>query len=206
LEAAITLAGPCRTPEQDEVFVGGLDLATKRDHAAFVVLAADWRRQRVRLAYCQSWKPGPDGIDLQAVREGVAATARRFDCALAYDPHQCHLLAADLRTDGIACVEMPFTGPNLNRMASALIQVFKERRIDLWREPELIADLGRLCIVEKSFGYKLEASHDPNAGHADRGFALAIALPPAMEIAQSYVPEAFDQMRVAGTVLSGAYL
>lgn len=189
IEAAITLTGPAWGRVRDSIYLGGLDLSTKRDHSAFVVLRADLKTARVSLAYCQSWKPiGSAGVDLQAVRDAVCDITSRFDCGIAYDPMQCHLLAADLRSDGIQCVEAPFSGPNCHKMASCLIQTFKGRLIDLYREPDLISDLGRLCIVEKVFGYKLEASHDPNKGHADRAFALAIVLPFAMEIAQTYRP------------------
>jgi hypothetical protein len=43
-----------------------------------------------------------------------------------------------------------------------------------------VADLGRLTIVEKSYGYRLEAVRDEH-GHADLATALAIALPIAVE-------------------------
>ena len=44
----------------------------------------------------------------------------------------------------------------------------------------LVADLSRLTIVEKSYGYKLEAVRN-ESGHADLATALAIALPIAVE-------------------------
>ncbi len=40
----------------------------------------------------------------------------------------------------------------------------------------------RLTIVERQFGFKLEAAHDALSGHADTAFALAIALPAALEL------------------------
>jgi phage FluMu gp28-like protein len=208
IKEAVTLAGPPslsvgstsshnRYADRRPSF-SGLDLSTKRDRSAFVVLQADQSTQRVELAHVRSWKPGPAGIDLQAVRQHVIEMAKQFRCPVYFDPHQAHLLAADLRSEGIECVEVPFTGPNCNEMASVILQTFRERRIDLWRDEQLIADLGRLCIVEKSFGYKLEASHDPNAGHADSAMALAIALPRAMHAA---VEEAVYVDRVAGSAL-----
>jgi L-alanine-DL-glutamate epimerase-like enolase superfamily enzyme len=122
----------------------------------------------------------------------VEEVARRFGANILFDPHQAILLAQQLAARGLTLFEMPFTGPNCNKMASALLQAFRERRIDLYRDADgdrLIDDLGRLTIVEKSFGYKLEASHDPNTGHADRAFALAIALPAALEAAMTYTPD-----------------
>ena len=84
---------------------------------------------------------------------------------------------------------MKFVGQNLTKMASTLIQVFSGRRIDLIRDPQLIDDLLRLSIVERPYGYRLEAVSD-DRGHADRATALAIALPIAAEISE--LPIAFD--------------
>ena len=47
---------------------------------------------------------------------------------------------------------------------------------------DYIRDLRKLLIVEKQFGFKLEAAAD-KFGHADRAFALAIGLPMAMQMA-----------------------
>ena len=90
-------------------------------------------------------------------------------------------MAQQLVARGVRCVEVPFVGQQLNRMASTLLQVFREARIDLYRDADLLDDLSRLSIVEKSFGYKLEAPHDRKKGHADRAFALAIALPATLD-------------------------
>lgn len=180
IEDAITLDGPDLIPNDDFGHCIGLDLSTKRDHSAVVVLGGDWRRRRVRLAHCESWAPVDGQVDLQAVQTTTENLARRYGATVYFDPHQAHLMAQQLRSRGIHCVEVPFVGQNLNRMASAVLQTFRERRIDLYRDDALLADLSKLSIVERSFGYKLEAPAD-EMGHADRAFALAIALPAALE-------------------------
>ena len=55
----------------------------------------------------------------------------------------------------------------------------------MYRDEKLIGDLARLTIVERQFGYKLEAAHDAEHGHADTAFALAIALPAATKLITS---------------------
>ena len=66
-----------------------------------------------------------------------------------------------------------------------MIETFRAREIDLYRDEKLIGDLTRLTIVERQFGYKLEAAHDALAGHADTAFALGIALPAAIELPET---------------------
>ncbi len=66
-------------------------------------------------------------------------------------------------------------------MAQRVLEVFKNRTIELYEHPELIHDLKKLNIISRSFGYKLEAASDAT-GHADLAFAFAIALPAAVEL------------------------
>ncbi|MBL8828641.1 MAG: hypothetical protein JNM18_16790, partial [Planctomycetaceae bacterium] len=80
-----------------------------------------------------------------------------------------------------AMTPVPFTVKNLQSMATAIIEAFGERRIELGDDPALLADLRSLRVVEKSFGYRLDAARNA-AGHADRAVALAIALHTAKEL------------------------
>ncbi len=205
IEAAITLDGPPIDPQRDHrPFVGGLDIGVRRDHSAFVVLACDWINHRVALAHAQSWAPRPGiGVDLAAVRAEVESICTSWPATVLYDPSQCELLASDLRRSDVKSIPYPFTGPNCHEMANTLISAFRSRRVDLYRDERLIRDLGRLCIVEKSFGYKLEASHDPNAGHADVAFAFCIALSAAMKVATEYSPADFGDMQIGGNIEQG---
>lgn len=185
IEACCTLDGPPDPPDTTWTHIQGLDLGIKHDHAALVVLACKPGAGKVRLANVQSWKPGAKGeVDLIAVERAVAEASQKFGSTVTfYDPHQCALMAQRLRKMGFRMEEQPFIGQHLNRMASSLLQVFSSRRIELYRDTELIADLLRLTIVEKPYGYKLEAVSD-EFGHADRAIALAIALPTAAEISE----------------------
>jgi len=163
-------------------FVAGLDLGIKQDHSALIVLAREATTQRIRLARCQSWAPDATTgkVDLEAVEAAVLEAHREFDLTgCYYDPYQAALMAQRLEKQSVPMSEYPFTGSNLTKMASTLLDVFRSRRVDLYREPKLVADLQRLSIEEKSYGYKLTATRDEN-GHADTAIALAIALPSAL--------------------------
>ena len=72
-------------------------------------------------------------------------------------------------------------------MASTLLDVFRSRRIELFDCPQLIADLRRLTIEEKSYGYRLSATRD-DKGHADLATSLAVALPIAVELLGTTYP------------------
>jgi phage terminase large subunit-like protein len=188
IAACITQAGPMCGDEPGYVFVGGLDLSTKRDFSGYCVVGVHRQSQRLRLARCQSWAPaGKSGsVDLDAVKMAVIESHKQYRLKkCAFDPFQAHLLQIQAHKEaGVPFEEMTFNGQNLTRMASSVLEVFKSRQIDLYKDPRLISDLQRLNIVEKSFGWKLEADRSAAAGggHADRAMALAIALPAALEL------------------------
>jgi len=68
-----------------------------------------------------------------------------------------------------------------------LLAVFRNRAIDLYRDEQLVRNLHRLMIVERRYGFKLEAVCD-EFGHADRAIALSIILPPMLDVANSEPP------------------
>lgn len=178
IDAAVIHAQPMVGNEPGYVFVGGLDLGAKRDHSALVVLGCHGTTGRVRLAYCQSWKPPKHGeVDLSAVQAGVLATHRKYAIQkFGFDPHQALLMAQLLRRQGVPMVEVPFIGKHLNIMATCLIESFSTHNVELFNHPQLIKDLNRLQIEEKPYGYKLAATRD-DTGHADTATAFTIALP-----------------------------
>ena len=159
-------------------FVAGLDLGIRHDHSALVVLACHGQTQRLRLAECKSWAPSrvTKQVDLEEVERAVLNANQRFHFgSCGFDPYQAALMAQRLSRRNVHMSEVVFSGKNLDSMASTLLDVFRSRRIDMYDEPRLVADLQRLTIVEKSYGYKLEAVRD-ESGHADTATALAIAL------------------------------
>jgi hypothetical protein len=190
IEAAMTQKGPMTAEEAKRrpwVFFGGLDLGVKHDHSALVVWASVPGGGRVRLAECRSWKPQHnDMVDLMAVERAVRETDARYGlCGCAFDPSQAFLMAQRLAKSGLHMLEVSFqVGKNLDLMARELLRGFRGRSLDLYRDDDLIRDLHRLTILEKRYGFKLEAVSDEH-GHADRAIAGVIALPLAMEVADA---------------------
>lgn len=189
IDAAVTMLHPIPSRMTGLSFVAGLDLGVKHDRSALVNLAANHARQRVQLASTRSWSAGPTGeIDLMDVEEAVFRANKQYHFrGVYYDPSQAALMAQRLRKRGVKMIEVPFVGANLNVMASTVLSAFKQKRIDLYDDPQLIADLGRLQLAPRSFGFKLEASRN-SSGHADTGIAFAIALPYATELAGKPYP------------------
>jgi phage terminase large subunit-like protein len=183
VEACITQDAPQLHAQAGFGYVAGLDLGVKRDHSALVVVGADHKTQRLRLAHCQSWRPPPGGeIDLDEVRMAVQDAHQRFRLrSVLFDPHQAALMAQQLNKTSVPMREFSMAGRTQVLMASTLLEVFRSRRIDLYREPELTRDILRLNIEPRSYGFKLEAGRN-GAGHADRAIALAIALTGAVEL------------------------
>jgi phage terminase large subunit-like protein len=170
-------------PEPGWSFVAGLDLGIKHDHSALAVVGYRQDSQDLRLAYAESWAPNPKTrqVDLIKVEDTVLAMHKRFDfVTVGFDPYAAQLMAQRLQRQHVPMEEVAFVGANLNKMASTLLDVFRSRRLRMYPCRKLIADLGRLTIAERSYGYKLEAVHDEH-GHADLATALAIALPIAIE-------------------------
>jgi len=187
IEAAMTLTGPPRFADQrrEVIHLAGLDLGMKHDHTGFVTAAIEVGAGRVQMVECRSWKPQAHGgtVPLQAVEDAVFDSAKRFRTAITYyDPNECRFMAQRLANRGINMEEVVFQGKNLTGMASALLQAFTRRIVDLWPDEDLKRDLMRVTIVEKAYGYKLESVSD-EYGHADRATALALLLPGALEAA-----------------------
>lgn len=166
-------------------YVVGLDLGVHSDHAAVAVLGVNYQHKKIRLAYMRSWDPKDSGgeIQLDAVEETclLLEKAYRPRC-LQYDPYQAVLMAQRLGKHMIV-QPMTFTAANLNRMADSLVQVVESGQLQLYDDPDgsLRQDFGKLNIVEKSYGYRLEAVRD-ETGHADKATALIIALPMAIDL------------------------
>jgi hypothetical protein len=80
--------------------------------------------------------------------------------------------------------ELQFGPANLTRMATVLKQVAENGQLECYPDEVLERDLGKLDIVEKPYGYKLEATSDDD-GHADVATALVIALPTAVDMLEA---------------------
>jgi hypothetical protein len=60
-------------------------------------------------------------------------------------------------------------------MASFLVELFQSRMIELYPDPDLLSDLGRLRIKPTPTAWRLDAARTAQ-GHADRASALTLAV------------------------------
>ncbi len=151
------LLDPIDSPEHDEHFVEGTG--------------------RLKLVDLFLWKPTRgQKLDLSTVESTIIAAHGRFNlAALMFDPWQCELLAQRATAACVPCQPCQFTGPNCVAMASAVLENFAERRIDLYPHTQLVTDLRALRVTEKSYGCRLTSPRGPD-GHGDTATALALAL------------------------------
>ncbi|MCE9604435.1 MAG: phage terminase family protein [Planctomycetia bacterium] len=167
---------PTRESFVGATFIAGLDLGIKRDASAIAIGGCEANGGRVRLAHTDSWKAEPGKtLDLMKLEEEIVRLHKEYGFDLFYDPWQAELLAQRLRSRGISVHEVPFSGPNLQKMASATVETFSEGQIELYNDAALLDDLRSLKVVEKSYGYRIDAERGA-AGHADRAIALALML------------------------------
>lgn len=181
--------GPVTKPEKGWRYIGGLDLGVSHDHSGFVVTGINRNLQKIRVAWLRGWEPkGDDGeVNLMAVESCIKSMAKLFRLEwVGYDPSQAKLMAQRLRRANVPMKEVTFTPKNLTAMADSLVQVVKSGQLEAYDDLEgrLRRDFGKFTIMEKMYGYKLEAVSDEE-GHADVGTALAITLPKAIEMLRS---------------------
>jgi hypothetical protein len=100
--------------------------------------------------------------------------------ALAADYWQAELMVQRLQRRGVPVKAIHFTGGNLQAMATTTLDCFRERQIDLYPHGELMADLASLRVVEKQYGFRLQAAdrQEGQSGtrHGDAAQALILAL------------------------------
>jgi len=177
LQAAVRLDAKPARREPGLAYLAGLDLGLARDASALVVVAVDSEAERVRLVDVQAWKATPgERVEVAQIEAAIVAAHEKWKLqTVAFDPWQASYLAERLSARGLAMCETAFAAKNLQGMASAVVEGFRDRRIELYPEPALLHDLRGLRVVERSFGYRLDATRDKH-GHSDRAIALALAL------------------------------
>lgn len=185
INAAFTRERPMCGEEMGYLFVAGVDLGIKRDCSAICVLAVEEKQKgerRIRLAKTKLWRPKPGkSVDLSEVEDVLRKLHEEFQFVnIAYDPWQAEHLAQRLRAEGMPMYEMPPSGKNLSEIASRVIESFTDKRLELYRCPDLTRDLFKLRVEERSYGYRLVSPNDEH-GHGDMASAFGMALLTAYE-------------------------
>lgn len=186
IDRCFCLNGPTLMPEPGWNYIAGLDLGISHDHSGLAIVGVHFKEQKIKLVYMKAWVPTKTGeVDLIDVEDTCKAMSRTYRLsALYYDPHQAKLMAQRLLRAGVPAQEMTFSSTtNVTNMANSLIQVVESGKLLCYDDEDgrLRRDFGKFNIVEKSYGFKLEAVSD-EFGHADVGTALVITLPAALDI------------------------
>jgi hypothetical protein len=187
-------------------FVGGLDLGVTRDCSAVCILGIRRGRERhgqIRLAATRIWKPRKGAkVNLQEVEAALIDLNGRFLLkALNFDPWQALHMASRLSAAGLGVladqlrpthmtarvpmVEIQMTAKALTEMASACLEAFHDRRLELYEDSDLRRDITRWKLEERlgGGGYKLVSPRD-EYGHGDMGSAFALAVLAASTLAE----------------------
>lgn len=165
-------------------YIAALDIGVHRDHTGLIVVGVNEEERRIRVAKMHDWAPDEETgkVDLVAVKDTCLEECGRFGPErFFYDPSQAELMVQELTAEGMPMDEMRFVPANLTLMAETLIQVVEGNMLECYEDERLRRDFGKFDLVEKSYGYRLEATSDVH-GHADVGTALVMCLPRAVEI------------------------
>lgn len=136
---------------------------------------------QLQVAAVRVWKPSQGRVELEHVEQEILRLAKLFGISrVSFDPWQAEYLAERLQKQNVRTDACHFTPSNLQEMATATLDSFRERQIEIFPHEQLSADLRQLRIVEKSYGYRLESPRTD--GHGDTVTALAIALRAARQI------------------------
>jgi phage terminase large subunit-like protein len=168
-------------------FVGGLDLGVSRDASALCVLGikrGHGEHGKIRLAFTKVWRPRRGiKIDLTDVENTLIKVHTRFKLNnVAYDPWQAEHLSQRLKQARIPMQDVPFTQSKLQQMATAVLEAFNDRRLELYDDGDLKRDLSRMRVEERPSGFRMSFPRD-NLGHGDLGQAFLLALFAASDLA-----------------------
>lgn len=133
---------------------------------------------KLRLARLKVWKPtGGNRVEIAQIERELIACHHAYNlAAVSFDPWQAEYLAQRLREHNIRCDACNFTANNLQEMATATLDAFRERQLAIYDHSQLLDDVNALRIIERGSGYRLESPRSASGGHGDCATALAIAL------------------------------
>lgn len=131
--------------------------------------------QRVVVDHLERWQGSKkQPVQIRAIEEWLAKTAPFYNNARVYaDPDQFVGSVQDLNRRGIRASEWAFTSTSVGQVATALVQVFRNRQIHVPEHPVLRDELLRVRLRETAHGVT-RLDHD-RAGHDDQAVAIGMA-------------------------------
>lgn len=181
-------------PERGPDYFVGVDLATKKDLAAVVVLhceridpsAGSRSLRRVVVDQVLAWSGTPAvPVDLSEVEATLFVLARSYNGAtLVVDPYQGIGMAQRLRAGGFEVVEFTFSAGSVGQLAATVVYLLRQKLLSLPDDLELVRELERVRLVERTPGV-VRMDHDAG-DHDDRVTALALAATEALQTQERY--------------------
>jgi len=188
IKACTTLGRGPKQPRMDRLYIAGLDIGVLHDRSALCIVGCDPLNGVAEVVSVQSWHPKDYGgeIDISIVESAILAAHKRYGLmSLLADPSQARFLLQRLADAGVPVGVKDFVPANIDAMALALIDGFRNRQLLLIEDEQLHADLLRLRIKSNAFGKRKLTAISDEAGHADAAISLAIIAPEVLEIARS---------------------
>src|SRR5262249_34454446 len=109
------------------------------------------------------------------IEQFIVAAHRKYRLAeIRYDRYMAAQMIQHFVKMQMRCVEATFKGAPAEEMAAHLIEAFRGRVIELYRDEQLLPYLRRLIILRGKNNYRLDAPRT-SAGHADCSTSLALA-------------------------------
>jgi len=165
-------------------YLGG-DLATKKDHAALVLLCVT-DDGAVFVERVDVWVPTEEeDIPLPEVKERAREYLTKWGAHGAFDPHQAVQMVQELQAEGCRVETIPFTQVNLVDMCSAVREVVRNGRLRLYpnaghtdvghgQSTNLVQQIVDAEIKVTERGERI-VSQRSVAGHGDQLSAFALA-------------------------------
>lgn len=171
-------SGNQNQPLSNWAYGAGLDIGLKRHRAAFVVVGRHAETGAYRLAKVLSWKPTEtQKVNLEQVERAILQAHQCFRIQrILMDPWQGDYLCDRLLGERVPTTLYPFSEPNLDELARHAINLFTERRIQLFEDALLSTDLRQMSVVERASGKLRQRFPETEHGHGDVGTAFVLAL------------------------------
>jgi len=170
IRACTVLDGPTMWREEGLGYGLGVDIGLSRHHAAVVIVGTDFVKRKIKLVDVIDFAPPVRVEDVyQSILDARACYKVNF---VAADPWQFAHAGQRLARQGFHVELVKPIGQTLDTQASTILEVFKDRNIELYDDDLLISDLLKLSVVPRSYGYRL-VSPETESGHGDRASALA---------------------------------
>ena len=177
-----------RVPDRKHAMA--VDLATRSDfsvalvgHRRLISRAGQPPLDQLYVDCARCWQPTRIGkmlkrkIDVEELEEEIAKVAQHYRCSILADGWSFDFFEARCRARGLVLTEASMAPSEQSKRASLLSAYFRQRRIRLPNNPELIKQLKNLRITRTSGGNSRFAAPSGRGQHDDFPKALLLLLP-----------------------------